>query len=116
MHESPIGESVEALGVFLHIDPFPGFRLRHNWDVFDLTRDEEVQDPFRLYNNQWERVWSIDQSRWDERGIVGFFGDPSMRVQMYEGPNAHLISAQFFVAALLFSRGSATFSDRSATF
>ncbi|KAI9567220.1 hypothetical protein HD554DRAFT_1008873 [Boletus coccyginus] len=58
--DSPIEEeSVDALGFFFHVAPFPDFELLTYFDFRNSARDRE------LYVNRWEEVRDLAHGLWD---------------------------------------------------
>ncbi|KAF8447212.1 hypothetical protein L210DRAFT_3525251 [Boletus edulis BED1] len=65
---SPIEEdSIETLGIFFHVAPFPHFRLRDLWNYLEPTDFEEDVELVELFNERWSKVRSLARKHWMER-------------------------------------------------
>ncbi|KAG6371937.1 hypothetical protein JVT61DRAFT_8948 [Boletus reticuloceps] len=65
---SPIEEdSIETLGIFFHVAPFPQFRLYDDWDDSEPMDFEEHPELVHLFSERWERVRSLACKHWMER-------------------------------------------------
>ncbi|KAG9312052.1 hypothetical protein JVU11DRAFT_7333 [Chiua virens] len=80
LHSSIEEESVEALGIFFHVAPFPNFRLETHWNDYSSCSDapREIYDLMgytypidspgsSVYSKRWEKVFSLAQNMWEER-------------------------------------------------
>ncbi|KAF8121708.1 hypothetical protein EV363DRAFT_1362970 [Boletus edulis] len=65
---SPIEEaSIETLGIFFHVAPFPQFRLHDGWDYLEPIYFEEGDELVELFNKRWSRVRSLARKHRMER-------------------------------------------------
>lgn len=67
--KSPIEEeSIEALGVFFHVAPYPDFKLFTHWEKRYFRGG--IENPVELcdlYYDRWERVQSLALNNWERR-------------------------------------------------
>lgn len=65
---SPIEEeSIEALGVFFHVAPYPDFHLSTHWNNRRFRGSERPKELCNLYHERWERVRDLALALWEER-------------------------------------------------
>ena len=66
---SPIEEeSIEALGVFFHVAPYPNFNLTTHWNNFYYQGNERPRELCDLYYDRWVRARELARDLWQERG------------------------------------------------
>ncbi|KAF8552009.1 hypothetical protein OG21DRAFT_1466366 [Imleria badia] len=65
---SPIEEeSIEALGVFFHVAPYPDFSLTTHWNNRYFRGSERPQELCDLYYNRWVEARSLARDLWEKR-------------------------------------------------
>ena len=65
---SPIEEeSIEALGVFFHVAPYPNFGLSTHWNNPYFRGRERPQELCDLYYNRWVRARTIAHDLWKKK-------------------------------------------------
>jgi len=65
---SPIEQaSIEALGVFFHVAPYPNFNLTTHWNNRYFRGGERPQELCDLYYDRWVEARSLARDLWEER-------------------------------------------------
>ncbi|KAI9567239.1 hypothetical protein HD554DRAFT_2173575 [Boletus coccyginus] len=65
---SPIEEeSIQALGVFFHVAPYPEFDLTTHWNNRRFRGSNRPQGLCDLHHDRWERARSLARDLWEER-------------------------------------------------
>ncbi|KAH0826882.1 hypothetical protein J3R83DRAFT_4428 [Lanmaoa asiatica] len=65
---SPIEEeSIEALGVFFHVAPYPDFSLTTHWNNSYFKGSERPRELCGLYYDRWVAARSLARDLWEER-------------------------------------------------
>jgi hypothetical protein len=65
---SPIEQaSIEALGVFFHVAPYPNFNLTTHWNNRYFRGSERPQELCDLYYDRWVEARSLARDLWEER-------------------------------------------------
>ena len=65
---SPIEkDSIEALGVFFHVAPYPDFNLTTHWNNRYFRGSERPRELCDLYYDRWVEARSLARDLWEER-------------------------------------------------